>query len=279
MPGPLRGATGGLLAVALLLAALPLAAGERAQTLADIRAEMAALAGEIGSLRAELAPGTGAGAEEGPADSVLDRVAALERALQRLTARTEELEFRIERIVTDATARLGDMEFRLVELEGGDVAALGPPAPLGGTAPAAPPDGAAEAAPSGPLLAVGERDAFEAAAAAHAAGDWDSAAAQLEAFAETYPGGPLTARAHRLRAEALEQAGRPADAARAWLAAFNAAPEGAEAPAALLGLGRALAGLGSREEGCIMLDELRARFPDSAPAAAAGPARAEIGCP
>lgn len=276
MPGPLRGATGGLLAVALLLAALPLAAGERAQTLADIRAEMAALAGEIGSLRAELAPGTGAGAEEGPADSVLDRVAALERALQRLTARTEELEFRIERIVTDATARLGDMEFRLVELEGGDIAALGRTPTLGGEAE----DGPAPAPEAeGPALAVGEQAAFDAAMALMSEGDWEAAAAAFGDFAEAYPAGQLTVRALIARAEALEEMGETSAAARAWLAAFEAAPEGTRAGAALLGLGRALGDLGQVEEACIMLDEIGFRFPGSPEAETALAERRQVGCP
>ena len=56
----------------------------------------------------------------------------MESELQRLTSKTEELENRVNRIVADGTRRIGDLEFRLVELEGGDVGALGQTSTLGG---------------------------------------------------------------------------------------------------------------------------------------------------
>lgn len=260
--------------------AAPAPAEERAGSLADIRAQIGALSEELTRLRAELAPTGSAAALAG--GSVLDRLGAVEGELARLTARTEELEFRIGRIVADGTARLADLEFRLVELEGGDVAAVGRGAPLGGAeaAPApAPGPGPAAAAPEGPLLAVGEEAAFAAAEAAFLEADWQGAVAAFGAFVETYPGGPLAARAQALRAEALVEMGETARAARGWLAAFEADPEGPQAPAALLGLGRALGALGQVEEACIMLDEIGFRFPASPEAGAVGAARREVGCP
>jgi hypothetical protein len=61
-------------------------------------------------------------------------VNSIEAELSRLTARTEELSNRIDRIVADGTNRIGDLEFRLVELEGGDVSRLGETSTLGGGA-------------------------------------------------------------------------------------------------------------------------------------------------
>ncbi|MGY6411075.1 MAG: tol-pal system protein [Alkalilacustris sp.] len=259
--------------------ALALAQDARTQTLADIRAELAALSGELQRLRAELAQGSGPSGDIA-ADTVLERVERMERAVQQLTAQTEELGFRIDRVVADGTNRIADIEFRLGELEGGDPAAAPPPAPLGGEVQAlAPPPAAPGAGEDGPFLAVGEQAAFDEAAALHAAGDWAAADAALGAFTEAFPVGPLTPRAHLLRAEARAQLGDRAGEARSALAAFNADQSGPEAPAALLVLGSALASLQQTEEACIMLDELQARFADSPQAADAADTRAEIGCP
>jgi TolA-binding protein len=261
------------------LVALTLAAGvpAGAQTLADIRAELAALGAELSALRAELSGGGGAGGGALGAGSVLDRVAAAESELARLTARTEELGIRIDRIVADGTNRLADLDFRVTELEGGDVSAVGRGTPLGGEAPAAAPPPLPPA--EGAQLAVGEQAAFDAARASYDAGDWAGAANALAGFAEAYPVGPLTPEAHALRADALTRLGETTAATRAWLDAFNADPAGPRAAGALVQLGRGLASLGQLSEGCIMLDEVALRFPDRPEAAAALSARTELGCP
>jgi len=262
------------LAVALVLVPPgPVAAEDRARTLADIRAELGQLGAEMERLRRELV-GSGGAAAGFDAVSVLDRVQAMDTALRALTARTEELENRVERIVADGTRRLNDLEFRLVELEGGDISAVGRGAPLGGEAAAA-----AAPAAEAPLMAVGEQAAFAAAEAAFDAGDWEAAAEGFADFIEAFAVGPLTPRAQALRAEALGRMGETARAARAWLAAFESDPEGPGAAAALLGLGRSLGALGQVEEACIMLDEIGFRFPGSAAAAEAVAARREVGCP
>ncbi len=135
----------------------PAAAQEVAPgTLADVRAEIGQLSAEMQRLRDELARSNGEGAALAAtlADAgVLDRVAAIEEELRRLTGRTEELEFRIQRIVADGTNRIADLEFRLTELEGGDPAAAAQVTPLGEAAPAQeppqepPPDTATPAPP------------------------------------------------------------------------------------------------------------------------------------
>ncbi|MBC7156703.1 MAG: tol-pal system protein, partial [Rhodobacteraceae bacterium] len=119
--------------LALLLMLLPMAAAgqDRAQTLADIRQELSALHVEVQRLKGELNT-TGLPAAAGVGGDTLARVDAIEQALARLTARTEELQFRIERIVEDGTNRIADLEFRLVELEGGDVSRLRETTTLGG---------------------------------------------------------------------------------------------------------------------------------------------------
>jgi tol-pal system protein YbgF len=280
----MRRLTASLLALALVL---PLAmpapgvAQEREATLADIRQELSVLLFEMQRLRRELVTTQGAPAGLATGGSVLERVDAIESELRRLTARTEQLEFRIERIVTDGTNRIGDLEFRLVELEGGDLGALAATPPLGGETPErglgqpAPPPGAGEA----PLLAVGEQDDFDRARAALDAGDYDAAVERFAAFVETYTGGPLTAEAHFLRGRAHAGQGATTAAARAWLDAFNADPNGARAAESLMRLGQALGELGQVEEGCLMLDEVGARFPGSDMVAPAAEARRALSCP
>jgi hypothetical protein len=126
-----------LIAAACLAGGLggPLVAQEQTQTLADIRQELTVLHVEIQRLKGELNT-TGGVSAGGGGGTVLDRVNALEAQLTRLTAKTEELQFRIDTVVKDGTNRVGDLEFRLCELEADcDISTLGetstpPPLPL-----------------------------------------------------------------------------------------------------------------------------------------------------
>lgn len=276
--GAVRAFIGGLaLAVALPLAAV--AQGDP-QTLADIRQDLGALSSQIQQLKSELAatPGRKPPVEAG---SVLSRVDAIESELQRLTAKTEELENRIAVVVKDGTNRLGDLEFRLCELETGcDVGKLGDTPSLGGGAvPKAPaPVAARPAVKPQAQMAVGEQADYDRAKAALDSGSFQSAADQFATFAETYPAGPLTAPALVLRGEAMTGLGDTAEAARAYLHAFSADPKGPEAPKALLRLGESLGRLGQTNEACVTLEEVGARFPGTPAAGDAAAARGRLGC-
>ncbi|MEM6303171.1 MAG: tol-pal system protein YbgF [Pseudomonadota bacterium] len=257
------------------------ASAQQDQTLADIRQELTVLFVELQKLRRELSTTGNAQVQTLPA-SVLERVNAMESELQRVTAKTEELEGRISRIVADGTNRIGDLEFRLVELEGGDVSQLGETSTLGGeaqnagtaaplTQPAAPTDTAS--------LAVGEKADFERAQEALASGDFRAAADQFAAFNQTYPGGPLAAQAELFRGDALKGLGDTREAARAYLAAFSTAPQGPVAPHALFELGSALGALGQGQEACVTLSEVAVRFPESPFVAEAASRRQALACP
>lgn len=256
-------------------------------TLADIRADLVRLTGDIAQLRAELATSTGGDAVDpgqaqfGIGGSVLERADRIEAQLTRLTGLTETLEFRINSIVSDATNRIGDLEFRLVELEGGDVSQLGQTQRLGGAGAAAVPDPAVNgsgAVAANPELATGEQRAFDTARVAYDAGDHAAAVAGLQDFLMTYPGSPLSVEAGFLKGQAHVALGSPSDAARAYLDAFTAAPDGPRAGQALLQLGINLNALGQVEEACIMFDELGLRFPGSAEATEAQGRMAELSC-
>ncbi|MEM9248598.1 MAG: tol-pal system protein YbgF [Pseudomonadota bacterium] len=263
-------------ALAMGLGGTPGVAVADAQTLADIRQDLAVLYVEIQRLNRELST-TGASAAPAAGASVLERVDGIEGALQRLTARTEELEYRIQSVVRDGTNRIGDLEFRLCELEPGcDIGQLGDTPSLGGIeAPAAP---VVAPVPSGPELAVGERADFEAARVALDDGRYAEAAERFAAHSETYPGGPLTGEANYLRGEALAALGQTAPAARAYLEAFSQAPESDRAPEALLKLGQSLAVLGQTVDACVTLGEVRARYPGSVAAATATSDLTQLGC-
>ncbi|WP_319826615.1 tetratricopeptide repeat protein [Thalassovita sp.] len=264
----------------MALVALPVLPGkgiaqDRAQTLADIRQELSVLYVEIQRLKRELST-TGAPGGIG-GGTVLSRVDAIEAQVQQLTAKTEQLENRINQVVQDGTNRIGDLEFRLVELEGGDVSKLGKVTTLGGDQGAAP---AAVVAPAGngdTQLAMGEQADFDAAVAMMDT-DPAGAAAKFLTFLDAYPGSPLTARAHLMRGKALEASGDTTGSARAYLNAFSSQPQGPDAPESLYRLGVALGALGQMQDACVTLAEVGVRFPTSASVEPALVARQNLQC-
>lgn len=276
------------LALCCALIAGPMAAQNTTETLADIRQELSVLYVEIQRLRGELNT-TGGASGSGASGGVIDRVNAIEAEVTRLTSLTERLQINVDSVVRDGTNRIGDLEFRLCELEPAcDIGSLGETPSLGGVTPtSAGASGAGGAAvqatplPSTPLpsgLAVAEQGDYDRANSAFEAGQYPDAAALFTTFTETYPGSPLSADAHYLRGEAEANQGRWNPAARAFLAAFSAAPDGGRAPIALTSLGVALAQIGQPEEACLTLAEVAVRFPGSASVAEAGAEMGRLGC-
>ena len=270
-------------AVVCVAGAAQAQAQNRDETLADIRQELSVLYVEVQRLKRELST-TGAVGDVAIGNSVIDRVAAIESELQRLTSKTEELEFRIGSVVRDGTNRIGDLEFRLCELEAGcDIGALGQGTTLGGVEPSTnitTPTIGTDTVPNddGVQLAVGEQADFDLATRALDEGDFTAAADQFALFLQNYPGSPLSADAGLGRGLALEKAGQMTQAARAYLDTFSAAPNGPKAPNALYLLGRALGQLGQREEACVTLGEVDFRFPGGEPAQNARTEMQQLGC-
>jgi tol-pal system protein YbgF len=271
------------LAVALCLLPVLGHAQDRAETLADIRNELSALAAEFNALKAELVS-TGAAASGAAGGDALQRMDTIEAELARLTARTEEVELKLSRVVSDGTNRIGDIEYRLCEAtEGCDPTTLGSTPTLGGDAGAAAPvatDAGVGTAPAtgGTELAVAEQEDFDRAKEVLGSGDFPGAAALFATYAQSYPGGPLVPEAHYLRGEALSKTGDTGNAARAYLDAFSAAPEGPLAGDALLKLGEGLGALGQVPEACVTLAEVGTRFPGSMAATQATVAMQGFGC-
>lgn len=285
------------------LAPQPAQAQSRAESLADIRSELSTLASQLVSLKGELmSSGAQMRAAGGP--GALDRMNAIEAELSRLTAATESLENRINRVVSDGTNRIGDLEFRLCEMEEGcDIGALPVTATLGGgggagagagagaasagatgspansPVPAPRPGGASSsAAAGGAELAIGEKADFDRAKEVLGQGDFRRAADLFAAFAQSYPGSPLSGEALYQRGEALGQLGQTADAARAYLDGFSADMAGSRASDNLLKLGLALGQLGQVQEACVTLAEVGTRFPDRPAATEARAAYQRLTC-
>lgn len=246
------------LALALVLV-VPM--GVRAQgSLPELRAaldHLNAQAAELQSLLTESFSDT-ARFSGGP----LDRLAAMEQELRRLTNMSEQMQFRIEQILRARTERIADLDYRLCVLEPGCDPATRRGAGLAGNS-------NAQADPLPFSVAIGDLEAGR-----------DEAAAQ--GFAEylaKHPDGPLAAQAQLYRGQAKERLGDLPAAARAYLAAFSLAPAGDVAPLALASLGRAMGAMGQVNEACATLDEVRQRFGQSAVLGDVASYRAQLGCP
>lgn len=272
------------LIIAALAAGLSAGSGAQAQdteTLADIRQDLTVLWTEVQRLKRELSTTGGAGNVAGGED-LLDRVVAIEGELTRLTAKTEDLTFRVDRVVSDGTNRIGDLEFRLCELEPNcDIASLSDTPTLGGgdtaAAPTPQPQPPAETG-DGPALAVGEEADFRRAEEALASGDFRGAADQLATFRAAYPGSPLEPQALLMLGKALEGVEDLKGAARAFLDGFSGYPEAPTAAESLLRLGLALDGLGQRDAACQMLVQVGDRYPGTPEATDAAEAAGALGC-
>ncbi|MEX0285020.1 MAG: tol-pal system protein YbgF [Paracoccaceae bacterium] len=275
----MRFAAAALLSVSLMT--LPgYASAQTDQTLADIRQELSVLYVEIQKLKRELST-TGSATTNTGSGSVLERVSTIESELQRLTQQTEQLDFRIQRIVTDGTNRIGDLEFRLVELEGGDISQLGETTTLGGDAGTSTPAPAPSNTGSGgssAQLAVGEGADFDAAQKALDDGQYRDAADRFAAFNAAYPGSPMAAQASLSQGKALDALGDTREAARAYLASFSADATGPVAPDALTELGAALGRLGQTDQACLTLGEVEIRFPQSGAVTRARQEMTNLGC-
>ena len=280
-----------LLLIALMLP-LPAIAQDKAQTLADVKAELASLAGQFNALKQELVT-TGAATSGAAGGDALQRLDAIEAELTRLTAKTEQVQLKVNAVVADGTNRIGDIEFRLCEMTKGCDTSTLPATPdlgamAGGATATTPPlvvapptDGTVppNAGNGGAELAVNEQSDFDRAKAVLASGDFRGAATLFETYAQSYPGGPLAQEAGVLRGDALTQTGDTAKAARSYLDAFSGATEGSMAGQALTKLGQSLGKLGQKPEACVTLAEVGKRFPGSVDDTNARLAAQALGCP
>lgn len=234
-------------------------------TVADLRTRLRGLQGDLQALRAELRSQGAAGYRSVGGDAAIDRMNAMEAELRRLTSTVQETKNRVEQSLKSSEAQADDLDFRLCQLEQGcDLAALTGPSPsdppmtvqTGGAAMAVTSNAPNSVAPA----ADGERAAFDRANETLTRGEFVSAAQQFGDFVNQHADGPLAVEAMYLEGAALDAAGDPSGAGKAWLTAFAAAPTGPRAPDTLLGLAR-VSDAARPGQGCPYLLELQSRFP------------------
>ena len=276
------------LVLCLALLPFPALAQDKAQTLADLKAELGDLSAQFNALKAELVQ-SGAASTGAAGGDALQRMDAMEAELTRVTAKAEEIELKLNRVISDGTNRIGDIEFRLCEqTEGCDPSNIPETPVLGGDSaapvaadPAPAPAAAAEttAAADAPELAMGEKNDFDRAKGVLGQGDFRTAADLFATFTQSYPGSPLSEEANFSRGEALSKLNDTANAARAYLEAFSGKPDGPFAAESLLKLGQALGTLGQTPDACVTLAEVGNRFPGSIHATNAQVSMQGLGCP
>jgi TolA-binding protein len=255
-----------------LILTLGLASPVSADRLADMRQDLAALLLDTKRLRLEMVTTRGAGfINDG---SLLDRTAAIENELQRLTGETEELAYRISTIVRDANRRIASLETRVCTLEPGcTVTEFGSTLPIGPDVKSRP-----DLVLPPEILTISEQSEFDAANRMLMSGDSLSALQMFEDFVRAFPVGPLTQKAHLLLGHGYMDVLEFRLAARAYLEAYSVDEANEVAPSALYHLALAFHRMGNAKEGCLTLSEVQFRYADLDIAADAKQAEAELAC-
>ena len=213
----------------------------------------------------------------GPVNDLMGRIDAVEGALARITAQSEE-----------NANRMGKLEARLAALEGGNAAAV--VAAPATTTPAKPTSITGSVASNTTAMTAtssarpsAERIAAVAAIDRPVSGDkaeddylygyrlWEAkfypeAAQQLKATVDKYPKGKRISYARNLLGRSYLDDGKPGTAAQVFLQNYQADKAGDRAPDSLLYLGVAMTKLKETQRACMALAE----FADSYPGEAAG---------
>lgn len=253
---------------------LAMAAPLGANTLADMRLDLATLLLETQSLQRELINTGAAGfAHEG---SLIDRTQQIEAALQSVTSQAESLEIRIKAMTNAMGRRVQELELRLCALEPSCV-----PGALGATLPLELASEALQEAgpvPAGPTLTLTEQDEYDSSLSALTEGDTETAIVLFLDFLSTFPKGPLTQSAQYYLGQAYMETGAFKLAARSFLESYSIDENTDVAPEALLNLGLAFHKMGKESEGCLTLNEVRFRFEGLSAAQDAQELAADLSC-
>jgi tol-pal system protein YbgF len=239
----------------------------------DLQYRLGVIDAELADIRARLTgvPSTGGGvAATGVGGDAMVRLARLEAEIQRLTGKLEQMAFEQRQIAEDAARRFGDIEFRLTELEGGDISALAPVAPLGGGG------SVGTVVAAGPEVSISERNELDRAIKDVEKGRFDQGEDRLHKFLTSYPGSPLKGEALYWLGESQFVRGAFQNAARSYLDGYNFNRTSDSAPRNLYRLGVTLGRLGQISEACLTLHEVRKQFPNG-PADVLDSADAESG--
>lgn len=217
----------------------------------------------------EIEPATAAAGETGvPASSAVadltGRVDSLEAQLRELTGQVEQNSNRL-RQMENAIAQLRDsVGGRLDALERAGAPAAEPARPAASSPQLPRPSAAVTASDDPPARPAASASGDGAAEAAYNAGFrlWEAkryvdAQQALEAVAKRYPGSKWASWASNLAGRAYLDAGKPATAAKTFLANYQGNPKGERAADSLYFLGQALVALDKPADACKAYDELQ----------------------
>jgi len=184
------------------------------------------------------------------------RLDAIESQLRTLTGQAEENAHRLgqlEQSLADLRAASAPPANSIGPAVPGPAAAAEPPPPAPVTEPVV---DSAEAVPPTPAGDPGE-DAYKVGYRLWSAGKYVEAQQALEAMVKQYPKHPRASFAQNLLGRAYLAGGKPATAAKVFLANYQNDPKGERAPDSLYFLGQALVKLDKRNEACRVYDELQ----------------------
>lgn len=219
------------------------------------------------------------------------RISQLEREIQLLTGRVEELSFDLDQ----ANGKIKSMQAAL-SLGGPHNAGDGP-VPLSGPAESGdlvangqqvdglttiPGEVGTTTAPdiSGVELPLDPDAAFAYSSGFLLSGDYDRAAASFKLYLQSFPNHPRAADARFRLGEIYLATEKNADAADAFITHIRSYPNDPRAAEAHLKLGTAFSRLGQPDEACKIFRTLRSKFPDVSPAVSQRASRemASINC-
>jgi TolA-binding protein len=194
-------------------------------------------------------------------DALEAQLAALTGQIEESAHRTRQVEEALSRFRTDATARLVRLEAEPAETAAPAQPAATPPARRPErTAAAAEPE-AEPAAEAPPRPADAAEEAYNAGYRLWEQRRYEEAQTALQAVAQRYPRSRWASWASNLAGRAFLDDGKPATAARVFLANYQNNPQGERAADSLYFLGRSLVQLNRRPEACRVFDELAQVYP------------------
>jgi TolA-binding protein len=182
------------------------------------------------------------------------RVDALEAQLSRLTGQAEENAFRLRQLEESFSQYRRATDTRIREVEGGTppTAAMQPPIPA-----AEPARTNATAATPAPSTGDPVEDAYNTGFRLWEQKQYAEAQKVLEALAAKYPKHRRASWARNLAGRAYLDDGKPASAAKIFLANYQADPKGERAQDSLYFLGQSLVALKRPQEACKAYEELQ----------------------
>lgn len=210
------------------------------------------------------------------------RLSELEEAVRRVNGRVEENEYQTERLRKELKSLSEDVGLRLqtleqtMPMEGMGAASPSPPSAANSTGSIVPPSGnrsmeqvveevssapSPAAAPPSPVMKFkSPQEHYSRAFTLINRAQYGEAEQVLRSFVQQYPKDPLVGNAYYWLGETYYVRDNFLSAADAFRQGFEFMPMGAKAPDNLLKLGMSLGKLGKKDQSCVVLKQLQAKY-------------------